>query len=160
MTVLRGGALVLLFFVFVVPGFAQSTGDQPSAPTSVTSSEPDGLPRPNRRVPQVPCWRQAGLTADMVNQRWKLEDQAKVKVAAACSEPSTSAQQKHDKIEQIHAETDQAVAKIIPSKELQAFNSCQAALAKSRPKPAGQKELGPCGGTIPSTPGAMDHEHH
>jgi hypothetical protein len=159
MKVLRNGVLAMLFLVLVVPGFGQSTEAPQAAPTESSSQEAPARPRPHR-IAELPCWRQAGLTADMVNQRWKIEDQSKVKVEAVCNDPATSAQQKHTKIEEIHAETDQEIAKLIPSKELQAFNSCQAERDKKQPKPA--KELGPCGGVIPSdaTHGGMDHEHH
>ena len=160
MRVLRDGVLAVLFLVLVVPAFGQSTEAPQAAPTESASPGAPARPRP-RRIAEVPCWRQAGLTADMVNQRWTIEDQGKTKIAAVCNDPVTTAQQKHDKIEGIHAETDQEIAKLIPSKELQAFNSCQAERDKKRPKPA--KELGPCGGVIPSTDathGGMDHEHH
>jgi len=102
------------------------------------------------------------MTPDMVNQRWKIQDQQKVQIAQACAEGSTSPQQKHDKIEQIHAQTDQAISQLIPSKELAAFNKCQAELDSKRPKAAGQKELGPCGGVISSSMSAdaTSAEHH
>jgi hypothetical protein len=105
------------------------------------------------------------MTADMVNQRWHIEDEQKVRIAQVCSEPSTSAQQKHDKIEQIHADTDRSIAHLIPSKELAAFNKCQANLDQRHPKPAGQKELGPCGGVIPDSSSAdvaaaPEHRHN
>ena len=104
------------------------------------------------------------MTPDMVNRRWYIEDQQKVKIAQVCSEPSTSAQQKHDKIEQIHADTDREVAQLIPAKELAAFNKCQAEVDQSHPKPAGQKEVGPCGGIIPDGASAdattaSEHRH-
>jgi hypothetical protein len=164
MRVLPNGFLALLFLVFVVPALGQSTEAPQAAPTeSDSSQEAPARPRAHR-IAEVPCWKQAGLTADMVNQRWKIEDQGKTKIAAVCNDPATSAQQKSTKIGEIHTETDQAIATLIPSKELKAFNSCQAELEKKRPKPANQKVLGPCGGVIPSTPeathGAMDHEHH
>jgi len=162
MRVFRDGVLTLLFLVLVVPGFAQSAEAPQAAPTEPASPQaPARQPRP-RRALEVLCWKQAGLTPDMVNKRWKIEDQGKVKIAAACNDPKTSAQQKHTKIEEIHAETEQEFAKLVPSKQLAAFNSCQAEQDKKRPKPAGEKELGPCGGTIPSEGAhdAMDHEHH
>ena len=91
------------------------------------------------------------MTPYMVNKRWELEDQQKARIAQVCTEPSTSAQQKHDKIEQIHADTDRALAQLIPVKELKAFNKCQAELDQRNPKAAGKKELGPCGGVIPDS---------
>jgi hypothetical protein len=104
------------------------------------------------------------MTPDMVNQRWHIEDQQKLKIAQVCAEPSTSAQQKHDKIEQIHADTDRTIGQLIPAKELAAFNKCQAEVDQLRPKPAGQKEVGPCGGIIPDTMSAdattaPEHRH-
>jgi hypothetical protein len=103
------------------------------------------------------------MTPEMVNQRWELEDQQKGKIAQVCAVPSTSAQQKHDKIDQIHAETDRAMAQLIPTKELVAFNKCQAELDQRHPKAAGQKDLGPCGGVIPpsaSPDGTTAPEHN
>jgi hypothetical protein len=168
MRVLQTSALALIFLAFAHPVFGQSTDtSSQSAPENAPSDEapPQGEPgaRVRHRSYEVPCWRQAGLTADMVNKRWKLEDQAKAQIAGACNETSTSAQQKHDKIEAINADRDRAIAKLIPAKELEAFNACEANWQKTHPKPKGEKVLGPCGGTIPadaeSMPG-MDHSGH
>jgi len=144
------------------------------SPQPTTSSHPAASPQPSagadqtpaspvraRHQPkQPPCWAEAGISPQMVNDRWKIEDQGKVKISAVCNDPSLSPAQRHDKIERIHAETDQAVARLIPSKQLQAFNSCQMERDKARPKPASQKELGPCGGVVgETTPGADAHTH-
>jgi hypothetical protein len=96
----------------------------------------------------------------MVNQRWKIEDQQKTKIESVCSDPITTAKQKHDKIDGIHEETTAAIAKLIPAKQLQEFNKCQAELDSKRPKKAGQKELGPCGGTIPTPADASSPHQH
>lgn len=78
---------------------------------------------------------------------------------------STEAHQTHRAIPpRSHPPTQPRGGELTRSLALQAFNSCQAELAKSRPKPAGQKEFGPCGGVIPSTSegahDAMSPEHH
>lgn len=161
MRALRDGVLALLFLGCVVPAFAQSAEAPQAAPTQPAAPQAPARPRP-RRVVEVPCWKQAGLTPDMVNQRWKIEDQGKVKIAAACKDPTTSAQQKRTKIEEIHTETEQAFAKLVSSKQLEVFKSCRAEGDKKNPKLAGEKELGPCGGAIPAEGAhdAMDHEHH
>jgi len=157
MQVLRTGSVSLLFLMIAVSGFAQST---PAAqPEAATPAAPAANPQVRRRNHGPLCWKQAGLTPDMVNQRWKIEDQQKTTIASVCSETTTSAQQKHDKIEQIHANTGQAMSKLIPADKLAKFNKCEADLEKSRPAPASQKQLGPCGGTIP-TPAASGMEHH
>ncbi len=117
--VLRNSSIALLFLTLGLPVFAQSdatTQDSPAADRPVY----------HRARVQTPCWKQAGMTPDMVNRRWHIEDEQKVKIARVCTEPSTSAQQKHDKIDQIHADTDHAIAQLIPTQELKAFNKCQA----------------------------------
>jgi len=144
--VLRNSSIALLFLTLGVTGFAQS----PETPQDTPASS--GVARRARVANHgTPCWKQAGMTPDMVNKRWHLDDQQKVKIAQVCSESSTSPQQKHEKIDQIHADTDHAIAQLIPTKELAAFNRCQAELDQRRPKAAAQKELGPCGGTIPAS---------
>ena len=158
MLVQRNSSIALLFLALGVPVFAQSTDTTQNDP----AADQPGLRR--ARV-QVTCWRQAGMTPDMVNKRWELEDQQKVRISQVCTEPSTSAQQKHDKIDQIHADTDRAMAQLIPAKELKAFNKCQAEVDQRRPKAPGGKELGPCGGVIPpsaadgTTSTAPEHRH-
>src|SRR5215469_11328653 len=158
--VLRSSTVGLLLLTLGVPAFAQT-----AAPTQ-TSSPQARAENHSARVQRrgTPCWRQAGMTPDMVNQRWYIEDQQKLRVAQVCSEPSTSAQQKHDKIEQIHADTDHAIAQLIPTQELAAFNKCQAEVDQRNPKPVGQKQLGPCGGIIPDAMSAdattaSEHRH-
>lgn len=158
MLVQRNSSIALLFLALGLPVFAQSTETGQDTP-------PADQPVPHRARVQVPCWRQAGMTPEMVNQRWKLEDQQKARIAQVCTEPSTSAQQKHDKIEQIHADTDRSLAQLIPVKELKAFNKCQAEVDQRRPKAPGAKERGPCGGVIPAsaedgtTTTPADHHH-
>ncbi len=158
MRVLSSGKIALLLVTLAVPGFAQSSGFQSSSTDAETAS-PQGRV-PHRRVRTVPCWKQAGLTPDMVNKRWQLEDEQKTKIAVVCREPSTNPQQKHDKIQQIQVETDQAIAQLIPTKSRQAFDQCQAELEKSKPHPAGEKQLGPCGGVLPSETMPADHSQH
>lgn len=165
----------LLLLIFGSLGLTQSTpvdtNSGKAAQSAAQSAEPasdtdagadDAAPRAHRRGHTAPCWRQAGLTPDMVNQRWKLDDQQKSKIAAVCTESSTSAQQKHEKIEQIQVETGEAIARLIPVKERKTFDQCQAEVERSKPHPAGEKEVGPCGGIIPKdemSNGAEEHSH-
>lgn len=146
----------------MLPLLAAITVAQTSQPTQTdtktgTSGKP-AVSKPVRHHSHQPtCWKQAGMTADMVNKRWKLEDDGKVQIAHVCKDTSLNSQQKHDRIEQINADTDQAIAKLVPAKELAAYKSCQEAWDKAHPKPATTKELGPCGGTIPANASATDH---
>jgi hypothetical protein len=153
MRYLRLGVPALLLLVCIAPSAAQS----PEAPEKSSTSS-----APARQGRQPACWRRAGIAPNLVNQHWKIEDEGKARIAAVCSESSTTAQQKQAKIQLINADTEQAVASIVPAKQLQAYNACQAEVEKSRPKSPNQKELGPCGGVIPnstpeSDPSPMDH---
>ena len=162
MRVLRHGWIAFLFLMFSVSGFAQSTPSAQSEPAvqgdGASQEGPSAPVNIRRRSNGPPCWKQSGMTPDMVNQRWKIEDQQKANIAAVCSETSTSPQQKHDKIEQIHANTKEAIARVIPSDTLAKFNRCQSDLEKSRPASASKKQLGPCGGTLPAAAGS-EHDH-
>ena len=104
----------------------------------------------------------AGIAPALVNQRWHIEDNAKGKISAVCTDPALTAEKKREKIQEINAETEQEIAKIIPAKQLEAFKACQAERDREnakRPGAKGQKELGPCGGVIPPQPEAPSHQH-
>ena len=171
MQFLRHSVVALLPLFFITPAVGQSSETpQPSTqqPQASDTQQPQGgdteQPQaedtnPGRRVRRprpVNCWKQAGIAPALINQQWKIRDQSKVRIAGVCNEPSSSAQQKHDKIEQINMETEQAVAKLIPAKQLQAYKACQIEEGKNHPK-AKEKELGPCGGVIPEGESQMDH---
>jgi len=96
----------------------------------------------------------------MVNQRWKLEDNAKTEISAVCTNTSLTADQRLAKIHEIHQQTDAEIAKLVPEKELTAFKACQAERDKQNAshEKTPQKELGPCGGVMPS--GAMSEHQH
>ena len=148
----------LLLALLAVPALAQSDASSDKA------AESPAIPATHRGRRQPPCWRQAGIAPNLVNERWKIEDQGKSRIAAVCTETGTSAQQKQNKILMINSETQRAIASIIPAKQLQAFNACQVDYNKTHPKPASEKELGPCGGVIPGSAAeeaaAMDHMNH
>ena len=160
----RNLAFAFLLLVFSLPLFAQSGDTQQAAPEQgQTEPAAPGAPAGGhfRAHRQPPCWKEAGITPDMVNERWKLEDNAKTKISAVCTDTSLTADQRLTKIHEIHQETDAEIARIIPNKELTAFKACQAERDKqnaSRMKTP-QKELGPCGGVMPSGGAMSEHQH-
>src|ERR1700758_532737 len=87
MAVLRNSSITLLFLTLGVAGFAQSPETTQDASASTGVARRARVPHGNQ------CWKQAGMTPDMVNQRWHVEDQQKIKIAQVCSESSTSPQQ-------------------------------------------------------------------
>ena len=137
----------------------QSSPQTPAVQTPAqapTESSPTGRRRAQR---QTPCWRLAGISPELVNKRWHIEDNAKGKISAVCTDAALNAEKKREKIQEINGQTEQEMAKIIPAKQLEAFKSCQAEREQENAKRReanGEKELGPCGGIIPSEP---SHQH-
>lgn len=160
---LRGLVFAVFLLVFSLPLFGQAGDAQPTSPPSgqSESAQPSGGQFRARRHP--PCWREAGISPDMVNQRWHMEDDAKTKISAVCTDPSLTAEQRLAKIHEIHQQTDAEIARLIPEKQLTAFKACQAEQDKqkaSHPSKTPEKELGPCGGVIPSSSNMAGHEHN
>jgi len=147
----------------------QSSSQTPAAQSPPqagdASAQPQPVPASPRRATlqrQTPCWRLAGIAPELMNRRWHIEDHAKGKISAVCTDPAMTAEKRREKIQEIKAETEQELAKIIPAKQLEAFKACQAERDQEnakRPGAKGQKELGPCGGVIPPEPGAPSHQH-
>jgi hypothetical protein len=148
---------------------AQSSPQVPAADnplqTPAESPQPQPIPSPTRRASpqrQTPCWRLAGIAPEAVNQRWHIEDNAKGKIGAVCTDPALTPEKKHEKIQEINDQTEHEIAKIIPAKQLEAFKACQAQRDEEKAKNQGakkQKGLGPCGGVIPAQPGAAQHSN-
>ena len=147
----------------------QSSPQTPAAQSppqpGAASAQPQPVPGGPRRASsqrQAPCWRLAGIAPALVNQRWHIEDNAKGKISAVCTDPALTAEKRREKIQEINAETEQEIAKIIPAKQLEALKACQAERDQEnakRPGTKGQKELGPCGGVIPPEPEGPSHQH-
>ncbi|HYL16352.1 MAG TPA: hypothetical protein VEV41_25180 [Terriglobales bacterium] len=171
MRVFRSGVHAVLLLTLAVPLFAQPIQNAPAdsaeqsaqqAPGESAQPQTPAAARPVRRVHQPLCWREAGISPAAMNQRWKMEDNAKGKINEVCTNAALTPEQRRDKIREINAETEQEIAKIIPAKQLEAFKACQAEQDREKTKRLGkttQKELGPCGGVIPEQPGSPEHSH-
>jgi hypothetical protein len=181
MCVLRSGLWPVVVLVLVLPSLAQSAQNTPTTPLEQSSSlasaaetnsqAPAELAQPQPAPPragtgrparQSPCWRTAGISPSMVNQRWQIEADAKAKIYAVCSNDSLDPKQKADKLRQIDEQTTREIAKIIPAKQLGEFKACQAERDREKAQRAGgtpHREIGPCGGVIPAKPSAAEHSH-
>ena len=142
-----------------VDGFRQSSPQAPAAPSQQPVSSG---PRRQGSQRQAPCWRLAGIAPALVNQRWHIEDNAKGKINAVCTDPALTAEKKREKIQEINEQTEQEIAKIIPAKQLEAFKTCQGERDQETAERQGakvQQALGPCGGVIPEQPADPSHQH-
>jgi hypothetical protein len=48
----------------------------------------------------TPCWRVVGIAPEAVNQRWQIEENAKGKISALCSDPSLTSEKRREGIGQ------------------------------------------------------------
>lgn len=132
---------------------AQTTSGGSSQPSSPSTSGSDGNSSgsPKGAAKQPPCWQQAGISKQIMEQRKDLEQQAKSQVAAVCADTSLNAQQKREKIKAIHQQTMQQVQALITTQQQDALKSCQASRKEAQsengggPHPGAGK--GPCGET-------------
>jgi len=161
-------ALLVLLVAFAFPSFSQSAQDAPpadqsSAPASdQPSTSPSLPPGVHSAHHQVTCWRQVGIPSAMVNERWKIEDDAKTQISGVCSDQSLSAQQRTEKIHQIDEQRDRQIEKLIPADKLSAFKACQAQHDMQQGMRASKtpaRQLGPCGGVIPQQASPAEHSH-
>ena len=166
--------LPFLLLVQMAHGASATSAEQDSAQVPAAEGSPRTLEQPEaqqpappavpavRRSHQVLCWREAGISPKLVNQRWQIEADAKAKIGGVCSDDSLTPERKRDKLRQIDAETEREIAKIVPANQLAAFKACQAERDREkaqRPGSTPRKELGPCGGAIPAAASAPLHSH-
>jgi hypothetical protein len=141
----------------VAIGAQQTSGSGSSQPSSPSTSGSDanssgsttGTAKGAAR--QTPCWQQAGISKQVMEQRKDLEQQAKSQIAAVCADTSLTAQQRREKIKAIRQQTMQQVQALITTQQQEALKSCQVARKEAQtengggPNPGAGK--GPCGDT-------------
>jgi hypothetical protein len=157
---------VLTVLVLTVAALAQSPQDAPAPSGGSTAQPPNpSATSPLRQPPphtQRTCWGEAGITPDKINEQWKIQDAGKVKISGVCSDPKLTPEQRLAKIHGINEETDKEISRLIPAQQLSVYKSCmtqrEAAKAKAKAKGPQPKELGPCGGSVPSS--SKDHGSH
>lgn len=164
----RNVSFGVLLLALTLPGFAQSaeSGQGAAEPQATAPAKPDisqQLPARAKRMraergPQ--CWRLAGITPDMMNQRWKINDEAQGRVKQVCADPTLSAEKRQERIHDIDDQRDKEIASLIPTKELDKYRSCQAERDAMRPVNPNEKQLGPCGGIIPQSNSHDSHDAH
>jgi hypothetical protein len=123
-----------------------------SAAPSSAQTNAQRAQRPARvQVHQEPCWQQAGISKDVIDQRKAVEADTHSQVQAVCADTSLNDQQKKQKIHEIHQESKQKVAGLMTEQQQQELQSCQKERAANHPAPAGTQPGmqhgggGPCG---------------
>jgi len=133
-------------FIFVILSailFALiSGGAQQPAPRS----EPTAAKGPATQKTE-PCWEQAGISKNVMEQRRSIQESTRSEIRAVCSEPNLSEEQKRERIRQIRQAARERADAIISPAERQQLEACQRARHASGPK-AGDHPAGsdPCAG--------------
>jgi hypothetical protein len=96
-----------------------------------------------------PCWKVAGISPSVMQQRRSIEQSAKSQVTAVCSDTSVSAQQRTQQLKTIHQQAQQEIQSLITAQQESAMKACRAAReqgeqGKQEPHPQATGK-GPCG---------------
>ena len=133
----------MLLLLATSPLLAQTT----QRPTSV--SPPTTIP--SNRGGQEPCWKQAGISQQVQQQRRQIEDNTRAEVQSVCNDSSLSQQQKQAKIRQIHQQSKQQIQGLMNQQQWQAVESCRSQRSTSGrsmgkiARGGGGGGQGPCG---------------
>lgn len=107
---------------------------------------------------QEPCWQVAGISKSAIEQRKSIMQNAHSQVEAVCADSSLTAQQRNEKIRQIHQQAKQQVDALIAPAQMESLHSCQSSRASAHPPSGGHHVAGagggPCG-TLPGSPGSQ-----
>jgi hypothetical protein len=108
-----------IFRLAVAIGFSSVALWAQNAPPSGSSPS---APPPAR---QEPCWKQAGITRQVMEQRVQIERDAHSQVASVCEDSSLTPQQKREQVKQIRQQAEEKANALIPSEQLNALNACR-----------------------------------
>ena len=122
---------------------------------------PTTLPGHAASPKQEPCWQVAGISKSAIEQRKSIMQNAHSQVEAVCANSSLTAQQRSEKIREIHQQAKQQVDALITPSQMESLHSCQSSRASAHPSTGahhGGVGSGPCGelpGTGTGTSGAQ-----
>lgn len=93
---------------------------------------------------QQPCWLQAGMSKSAALQLRQIEESTHSQLESVCSDSSLNAQQRHQKIQQLHQQAKQEAEGIVNVQQLEALRSCREQRGHSEMHSGG----GPCGSPV------------
>ena len=113
---------------------------------------PSAVPGHPARAPhQEPCWQVAGISKSAMEQRHSIQQNAHSQVEAVCADSSLSAQQRNEKIRQIHEQAKQHMDALVSPQQMQSMKACQSSRVSAHPPTGGHhvggaaSSGGPCG---------------
>ena len=96
---------------------------------------------------EEPCWRVAGISKSAIEERQVIARQARAEVEAVCADRSLTAQQKQQRIREIHQQAKQKSDGLITPQQQESLQACQKQRAANHPAFGGHHAggTGPCG---------------
>jgi hypothetical protein len=151
----RTRSLSASFVMFLVAGLAAFSASATAQSVPVRGQTVPGHTANTPR--QEPCWQVAGISKSAMEQRRSIMQGVHSQVEAVCADSSLSAQQRNEKIRQIHQQATQQANAIVTPSQMEALKSCQSSRASAHPPTGGAIHHGgggggPCG-QLPSNSG-------
>lgn len=115
-------ALGLLLVFSTWPALAQSS------PSQSTPAPGQGTPGTSRRSGGArgePCWKQIGISQSVAQKHHQIEQSTRSEVESVCNDSSLSAQQKQDKIRQLHEQERKQMEALITPQQEQQLKACR-----------------------------------
>ena len=111
------------------------------------ANSPNTQHPPTVRAKQEPCWQQAGISKDVIDQRDAIQQDTHSQVQSVCADSTLTPQQKKAKIREIHREAKQKMSGVISEEQQQQLEACRKERTGNSPVAAGAKHpgAGPCG---------------
>ena len=108
---------------------------------------------------QVPCWRQAGITQSVMQQRHEIERDTHSQVTAVCENSSLAPQQKQQQVREIREQAQEKMNALITPEQQNTLHACQAQRSGNRPTEGRHPDgAGPCG-NFPASQGKTGPEN-
>jgi len=153
--------LSLSLWLFVVVALAAIGRDAAAqaAPVRVQPPVPvrPGGPVQGAHPRQVPCWEVAGISKGAMDQRRAIQQRTRAEVEAVCAEASLTAQQRQQKIRQIHEQSKHEMDALVTPQQMEELKSCQMSRSHGGGHGGGHPGVGgghgPCGEIPPAKSG-------
>jgi hypothetical protein len=84
----------------------------------------NGAP-PSSTPRQEPCWKQAGISQSVMEQRRGIERDAHSQVESVCQNSSLTPQQKQEQVREIRQQAEQKLDALITSEQQSSLHACQ-----------------------------------
>jgi Spy/CpxP family protein refolding chaperone len=95
---------------------------------------------------QEPCWRQAGISQSVMEQRHGIERDTHSQVAAVCENSSLTPQQKQQQAREVREQGQQKMDALVTPQQLSTLHACQQQRGTYHPNNGGHPGgPGPCG---------------